>query len=88
MQAHTLTVGDRVFRLRTPCDLAALSASLTDAVRHGGGMVSLPVAGESAIEVLVSPGLVVLLETHDVDPLPGTGWADPVPWLGIDDLDF
>lgn len=86
MQAHSLTVGARLFRLRTPCDVTALSAALTAAVRQGGGMVRLPVAGDAEVEVLVSPGVPVVLESYQVDPL---AILDPaVPWLAVDDLDF
>ena len=88
MQAHTLTVGARQFRLRTSCDVAELSAALTAAVQQGGGMVSLPVVGEVSVEVLVSPGVSVVLETYEVDPRSVPDPAVPSPWLAIDDLEY
>jgi len=88
MQAHTLTVGSRLFRLRTSCNVAALAAALTAAVQQGGGMVSLPVVGEASVQVLVSPGVSVLLETFEVDPRSLLDPVVPVPWLADDDLDF
>ena len=88
MQAHTLTVGERLFRLRTSSNMAALSAALTAAVQQGGGMVSLPVVGEVSVEVLVSPGVSVVLETFEVDPRTFLDPVVPVPWLAADDLDF
>ncbi|PXA71991.1 hypothetical protein [Cryobacterium arcticum] len=88
MQAHTLTVGDRQYRLRTQCDVAALSDLLTEAVRLGGGMVRLPVAGETHVSVLVSPGTLIVLETHEVAAALAEGPAAPVHWPAIDDLDF
>ncbi|MET0955148.1 MAG: hypothetical protein ABWY68_04300 [Cryobacterium sp.] len=88
MQAHTLTVGDRQYRLRTQCDVAALSDLLTEAVRLGGGMVPLPVAGEAHVSVLVSPGTPIMLETHEVEAAVADGPAGPVLWPAIDDLDY
>jgi len=86
MQAHTLTVGERLFRLRSSCDMTVLAAALTAAVQQGGGMVDLPVVGEVSVQVLVSPGVSVVLETHEVDP---SAIIDPaLPWLAADDLDF
>ena len=88
MQAYTLTVGDRPFRLHSSCDVAELTTALTSAVRAGGGMVSLPVAGEVAVAVLVSPGVCVVLEVHEVE-LANTG-RDEVdfPWLAADDFEY
>ena len=88
MQAHTLTVGGRLFRLRTSCDLPALMAALTAAVRQGGAMVRLPVVGEVGVEALVSPGVSVVLETYEVDPRAVPDATVPVPWFAVDDLDF
>jgi len=88
MQAHTLTIGDRLFRLRSSCDTAALAAALTAAVQQGGGMVALPVIGEVSVQVLVSPGVGVVLETHEVDPSAIIDPAVPLPWLAADELDF
>lgn len=88
MHAYTLTVGDRPFRLRASCDLSELSSALTDAVRAGGGMVSLPMPGGDCVTVLVSPGLGVVLEVHEVDPAPAIGKDAAGPWLAADDLDY
>jgi len=88
MQAYTLTVGDRTFRLHSSCDVAELTTALTSAVRAGGGMVSLPVAGAVAVAVLVSPGVCVVLEVHEVD-LPGAADGEvDFPWLAADDLEY
>ncbi|TFC04071.1 hypothetical protein E3O42_05590 [Cryobacterium adonitolivorans] len=88
MQAHTVTVGGRLFRLSTSSDVTSLSAALTAAVRRGGAMVSLPVVGEVGVEVLVSPGVSVVLETYEVDPRAEFDPAVPVPWFATDDIDF
>ncbi|WP_104164195.1 hypothetical protein [Cryobacterium sp. N22] len=88
MQAHTLTVGERLFRLRSSCDVTALLAALTAAVRQGGGMVRLPVVGEVGVEALVSPGVSVVLETFEVDPRALLDSVAPVPWFAVDDLDL
>lgn len=88
MQAHTLTVGERMFRLRSACDMTELAAALTAAVQQGGGMVDLPVVGEVSVQVLVSPGVSVVLETHEVDPSEIIEPAMPLPWLATDDLDL
>ena len=66
--------------------MTVLAAALTAAVQQGGGMVDLPVVGEVSVQVLVSPGVSVVLETHEVDP---SAIIDPaLPWLAADDLDF
>jgi len=88
MQACTLIVGERQFRLRVPCDVAELADRLTDAVRQGGAMVALPVTGEVQISVLISPGLCVVLETYEVDSPLAAASSAAMPWLAIDDLDF
>jgi len=88
MHAYTLTVGDRPFRLHSSCNLSELSDALTDAVRAGGGMVALPMPGSASVTVLVSPGLGVVLEAHEVDPAPFTDRDDAGPWLAADDLDY
>ena len=88
MQAHTLTIGERLFRLRSSCDVTALLAALTAAVRQGGGMVNLPVVGDVGIDALVSPGVCVVLETYEVDPRAVLDTTVPAPWTAIDDLDF
>lgn len=88
MQAYTLTVGERQFRLRTPLDVSEFTGRLIASIREGGGMVDLPVAGEAVVSVLVSPGICVVLETREVDELVGADPADPVSWSGIDELDL
>ncbi|WEO77258.1 hypothetical protein BJQ94_18205 [Cryobacterium sp. SO2] len=88
MQAFTLSIGDRLFRLRTPFDAAEFSARLTAAVRAGGGMVDIPVAGEGHVTVLVSPGVSIVLETHEVETGAVFEQASTVPWIGADDLEF
>ena len=88
MQAITLTIGDRQFRLRVATDLTQFSARLTDAVRAGGGMVEIPVATEGGVTVLVSPGVSVVLETHEVDFEHLRDEATGVPWVAGDDMEF
>ncbi|MGY4858671.1 hypothetical protein [Cryobacterium sp. AP23] len=74
--------------MRTTTDLAEFSARLTAAVRSGGGMVDIPVAGEGRVIVLVSPGVSVVLETHEVDPGMFLEQGTVVPWLGADDIEY
>ncbi|QYF73129.1 hypothetical protein [Cryobacterium sp. PAMC25264] len=88
MQVYTLTVGDRPFRLQRSCDVAELATALTSAVRDGGGMVSLPVAGDVAVAVLVSPGVCVVLEIHDVELAAAVTGEVDFPWLAADDLEY
>lgn len=88
MQAFTLSIGDRQFRLRTSFDVTEFSARLIAAVRAGGGMVDIPVAGNGQLTALVSPGVSIVLETHEVDPGPAFEKAMTVPWVGADDLEF
>jgi hypothetical protein len=88
MQAYTLTVGDRPFRLHSSCDVAELTTALTSAVRAGGGMVSLPVAGDVAVAVLVSPGVCVVLEIHEVELATAVAGEVDFPWLAADDLEY
>lgn len=88
MQACTLIVGERQFRLRVPCDVAALADRLTEAVRQGGAMVTVPVTGDVRISLLVSPGLCVVLETYEVESPLAASASAAMPWLAIDDIDY
>jgi hypothetical protein len=88
VQAVTLTIGERQFGLCSSTDLGEFCARLTDAVQAGGGMVKLPVAGDGGITVLVSPGVSLVLETREVDPVAEFEDAGTVPWLTADDLEF
>ena len=63
MYAIELTIGEYVHRLPRAADEAAVLAELTDAVRAGGGVVTLPTsAAGSAVSILISPGVLVLIE--------------------------
>jgi hypothetical protein len=88
VQAVTLTIGERQYGLRSSTDLTEFRARLTSAVRAGGGMVDIPVAGETGITVLVSPGVSLVLETRDVQPASECDEAQIVPWPSADDLEF
>lgn len=88
MQAVTLSIGDRQFRLRMTTDLAEFSARLVAAVRSGGGMVDIPVAGAVGVRVLVSPGMSIVLETYEVDPDALLQPASMTPWLAADDIEY
>jgi hypothetical protein len=89
VQAVTLTIGEREYRLRMNTDVAGLSARLTAAVQAGGGMVDIPVTGEGcSVSVLVSPGVSVVLETRAVEPEHIFDEARMVPWLAADDFEF
>lgn len=88
MQAVTLTIGDRQFRLRMMTDLAEFSDRLTEAVRSGGGMVDIPVATEGRVTALVSPGVVIVLESHEVDAAATYDPAMVMPWIAADDLEY
>lgn len=88
MQAFTLSIGERQFRLRSSFDVAEFSGRLVAAVRSGGGMVDIPVAGDGRLSALVSPGVNIVLETHEVEPGPVFEKATTVPWTGADDLEF
>ncbi|GAA5208233.1 hypothetical protein [Microbacterium kyungheense] len=81
MYAIELTIGEYVHRLPRAADEAAVLAELTDAVRAGGGVVTLPTsAAGSAVSILISPGVLVLIERTLV---PDDEGSDP---FGPDDF--
>ena len=45
-------------------------------------------AGDGRLSALVSPGVNIVLETHEVEPGPVFEKATTVPWIGADDLEF
>jgi hypothetical protein len=88
VQAVTLTIGERQFRLRSATDLTEFSARLTTAVRAGGEMVEIPVAGEACVTVLISPGVAVVLESREIDPHTDLEDVGFMPWLASDEMEI
>lgn len=66
MYVTELIIGDRAYRLPPAADEETVLSDLTEAVRAGGGVVELPATSpQSAIAVLISPGVPVFIErTH------------------------
>lgn len=78
MYAIELTIGDYVHRLPRASDEAAVLAELTDAVRAGGGVVTLPTsAAGSAVSILISPGVPVFIERTLMPDDEGSDTFDP-----------
>jgi hypothetical protein len=88
VRAVTLTIGERQYGLLSSTDVTEFSARLTDAVRAGGDMVVLPVAGHAGITVLVSPGVTLVLETREVEPAPECESVGILPWFSPDDMEL
>jgi hypothetical protein len=88
VHAVTLTIGERQFRLLTTTDLAQFSDRLVAAVQSGGGMVEIPVPGAVAVSVLVSAGVHIVLETHELDPESILDSPAMTPWLAVDDIEY
>ena len=58
----TLAIGDRRFRLPQDVHVSSLEEELLDAMRAGGGVVAIPIAGLLPVRAIVTPGLPVLFE--------------------------
>ena len=89
MHAVELTIGDYVHRLPLGADETAVLAELREAVQAGGGVVDLPSWGaQSTVAVLMSPGVPVFVERHDLadDAAEGAGVGDDfdlADWVGF-----
>jgi hypothetical protein len=76
MRRATLTVDGCTHELAPDTDVDGLRESIEQAVRHGGGFVTVTVAESVAVSVLVTPGASILLITRDaVDGHDGTAGA-------------
>jgi len=65
MAIHRISVGGKRFFLGPDQDVAALKHHITEAVRQGGAFVRLASAGDSTVDVLITPEVSVWLEEMD-----------------------
>jgi len=83
----TVTIDGKTYGLSQGADVAGLKQSTTEASRAGGGMVEFVVVGNRQVSALVSPGVPVIFEDHDVpDDDRDTGDVQE-PWDDIEYLD-
>lgn len=66
MQQVTLTVDGRSYALAQNTDVNRLRTTAEEAVAAGGRFVDVTIAGNTAIAVLISPGVPVLLTIRTV----------------------
>jgi hypothetical protein len=75
MIVHRLTVDGKDYFLPDPVD--ELRAKILEAVRAGGGYVTIPpLRGGPGVDVLFSPGMPVTWEKIEVDP-PAPSMEEP-----------
>lgn len=72
--------------LATDQDVLALKDRLADAARSGGAFVALTLAGGRVLDVLVTPGLYVAVESQIVDTSVGEGSLGEWPLSLADDF--
>jgi hypothetical protein len=60
-----VTIDRHEFYLAPGASVQALNATISDTIRSGGGMVTLPISGSREISALVGPGIVVIVEEFD-----------------------
>jgi hypothetical protein len=60
-----ITVDRREFCLAPDQNLAELKNQIVATVKAGGGMIELPVAGGTTVNVLVGPGIGVQFRQHE-----------------------
>lgn len=78
MNLVSVQIGNRQFHLDHAADVAGLQIQLIEAVRQGGGMVTIPVARrEELVEALVSPGSPIVFETRFVSAEPDARALEP-----------
>jgi hypothetical protein len=65
MAIHRISVGGKRFFLEPDQDIASLKHDITQAVLQGGAFVRLASAGDSSVDVLITPELSVWLEEMD-----------------------
>jgi hypothetical protein len=88
MLRTTVLVDGQVYPLAQGQDLEAIKAATVEAAREGAGLVDFIVVGNRAVSVLVTPGVRVLFERHEVDvDVRDTGDTES-PFSPSMDLDF
>lgn len=88
MQIFELSIGGSSYRLRSADAAEAARRALTEAISTGGGFVDLDTQGDSQVSVLVSPGVVAVLEVVEVeDQSPGEELFLPDPPFSWPDFD-
>lgn len=65
MAIHRISVGGKRFFLEPDQDVTSLKQNITEAVRQGGAFVRLASAGDSTVDVLITPELSVWFEELD-----------------------
>jgi hypothetical protein len=87
MQQTTVTVDGTAFRLAADQDVTALRRAIESAARLGGGLVELSLVDDTAVSVLVTPNLPLLVTQR---PLPDevSDTAGTADVFDPDDLDF
>ncbi len=84
MRVARLVVGQREYSLAADADVDEFEGALLEAVRSGGAVIEVPVAGDLRVEALITPGVPVVVESRDViRPIaesfvedPSTAWFD------------
>lgn len=88
MDRHYLTFDGSKYYLRPDTDLDALASRLSTAVKDGGDVVQLEIAGRNTIRVIATSGIPIVIETDtdedsDRDPSSEATWTIPDE-IGLD----
>ncbi|MES2169975.1 MAG: hypothetical protein V4479_04545 [Actinomycetota bacterium] len=73
---HKITVDGHEYFLDPERSLDETKNHVVDAVKSGGGLVDIPLAGHSTVSVLVSQSTAVTFETVDAGEPPSRGAED------------
>lgn len=74
MIVRRVRIGGKQFVLDATQDVAVLKQQMTDAVRGGGGFVSLASAGNGTVDVLITSELTVWFEDVTAGLADGSGY--------------
>jgi len=86
MIVHRLTVDGKDYFLPEP--VTQLKSEILDAVRAGGGYVTIPpLKSGTGVEVLFSPGMPVVWTQLDVGPDASTAVAPETSAVAFDEVD-
>jgi hypothetical protein len=67
MKRHYVVVAGTTFFLAQGLDVQTVKDSVVAALRAGGGLVDLVVVGNVGVSVAISPGVVVIFQSEEID---------------------
>jgi hypothetical protein len=84
---HSIAIGRASYDIDASVDIQELMTEIESAVRAGGRFVRVPLSSDRSVDVLVSPGLQVSIESFAHRPLEIVPSLEAEPLSGLDEYD-